>query len=74
MFSHSFSILTLQPGLDLQDLVGAVHLDDAVDLCGVAHELLGAGVEHAQLVVAGRGQVVEHHVGDREAARVLFSC
>lgn len=63
--------LPLELVFNLLQVVGAVNLDDLVDLGRVAHQFLGARVQHLDLGVAGDGQVVEHDVGHREAAGVL---
>jgi len=62
------SILTLQLLLNRLDLFRGINLNDPSNLTLIAHQLLRAGVQHARLLVARRGQVVEHHVGHAEAA------
>lgn len=64
--------LLLQPLLNLLQVLGTIHLDDAIDLAGIPHQLLGAGVQHLDFAVACDGEVVEHDIGDGEAAGILI--
>lgn len=36
------------------------------DLAGIAHQLLGASVEHPQRGIASFGHVIYHHIWDRQ--------
>jgi hypothetical protein len=63
--SHS---LGCQLGRHLLQLLGTLKVDNFRHLARVAHQLLGPGVQHAQLAVARRWQVVQHDVRHRESA------
>lgn len=63
--------MILQLLLDILQILRAINLNDSVDLARVPHELLGTSVQHLHFAVTGDGEVVEHHVGDGEATRVL---
>lgn len=57
----------------LVQILGRLNINNAVHLARVAHELLGAGVEHADFGVARDGEVVEHDVRHLDAAVGLCS-
>lgn len=55
----------------LLQIVNRVDIYHLVDLCRVPEQLLCASVEHAELAVAGDGEVEEEYVGDRLSSRGL---
>lgn len=54
----AYLVLSLQPLLNLSQLLGLLDLQDAVDLGGAAHEFDGPGITHAHVRVAVHGEVV----------------
>lgn len=50
---------------DLLQIINRVDIDNLVDLGRVPEQLLCAGVEHAELAVAGDGEVEQEYVGNR---------
>jgi hypothetical protein len=59
--------------LDVLQIFRGIDLDDPTHFRCVPHQLFGTGIQHAELVVAGYGEVVEEHVGYGEAARGLLA-
>jgi len=58
---------------DLLEVLGRLDIDDLGHLACVAHQLLGAGVQHTLRAVTRRRHVEEHDVGDGKTTGGLFT-
>lgn len=67
------SIFPRQLALNIQHIALTLHLNDAIHLRRVAHQLHGASIHHARRRIAVLRQIIQHDIRHGETARRLSS-